>query len=79
MIDPAIEWIHQAIQQTSGKQILCADENHLGTASLSNDCNLQLFTNRYDIANQPLPNNVSVTLNDFDFSSIKNSSIDHFF
>lgn len=84
MSDAALAWIILQLQQqlsnTQTKAIWCTDENVLsGLPQLAPQSDLVVITNRWDIAQEAAQKNFNAQFNDFDLSTIKDSSLDYFF
>ncbi len=82
MSDLALNWIVNALQTniTNGKSLVwCTDENALNGLPQFSCSNLQLITNRWDIAEQAKARNLQTQFSDFDFSRHNDCSLDGFF
>lgn len=82
MSDQALDWMVGTLQIAiaEGKfYVWCTDENALNGLPQLSPPNLQLITNRWDIAEQAKARNLQTQFSDFDFSQHDDCSLDGFF
>ncbi len=82
MSDHALDWMVNTLQANVayGKScVWCTDENALNGLPQLAQSDLQLMTNRWDIAEQAKARNLQVQFSDFDFSQHNDCSLDGFF
>ncbi|WP_039913547.1 methyltransferase [Cellvibrio mixtus] len=83
MSDQALDWIvnalHLNIKKNDRQFVWCTDENALnGLPSLPHS-NLQVITNRWDIAEQAKSRQLQIQFSDFDFNHQGDCTLDGFF
>lgn len=83
MSDQALDWIVtrlQTIPAANERQLVwCTDENALHGLPYLPHSNLQVITNRWDIAEQAKSRNLHIQFSDFDFNHQPDESLDGFF
>lgn len=83
MSDQALDWMVNTIQITTNandRQFLwCTDENALNGLPHLPGANIQVITNRWDIAEQAKSRKLHVQFSDFDFSQHSDCTLDGFF
>lgn len=82
MSDQALDWMVNTLQTTDANDksfVWCTDENAINGMPRLPHSNLQVITNRWDIAEQAKARNLQVKFSDFDFSQQNDCSLDGFF
>lgn len=83
MSDQALDWMVNKLRGAPSNSnqhfVWCTDENALNGLAQLPHSNLQVITNRWDVAEQAKERDLATQFSDFDFTSFPDNSLDGFF